>query len=106
MVHSVSTDYTQVNVYVHSVYKKCQMSANYAPCPLTTYYYILHTYMYTRIRRVYVYVYTRIHVYVRIRTYLRICACFGGRGADEGEGEGRQPDRSLAKQDSLHKQPP
>ena len=28
----VSTDYTQVNVYVHSVYKLCTVSTNYAQC--------------------------------------------------------------------------
>ena len=50
---TVSTDFTQVNVYVHSVYKLCTVSTDYT---------------YTRIRRVYAY--TCIRVYVRICEYM------------------------------------
>ena len=49
---TVSTDYTQVNVYVHSVCKRCKVSTNYV---LSTDYTSTHI---------------RIHVYARIRTYL------------------------------------
>ena len=79
---TVSTDYTQVDVNVHSVYKLCKVPTNYAQCLQTI---LGETCMCTvsanhaqclqtmhSVHRLYVYAHTHtcIRVYARIRTYL------------------------------------
>ena len=59
---TVSTDETRVNVYVHSVYKLCKLSANYARCPQTVHIRV-RVYGYTSRTRIWIYItyaYTRI----------------------------------------------
>ena len=86
---TVSRNYTQVNVCVHSVYKLCKVFANYAQClhvcTVSTDYTPVNVYVHsvcklctvsTCIQGVYrLYVYTRIHVYVyaNMHVYVHIC---------------------------------
>ena len=63
---TVSTNYTRVNVYVHSVYKPRTVSTNYAQCPQTTRIRVCaHTFT-LHIRRVYVYAYAYTRICIRV----------------------------------------
>ena len=80
------TDYTRVNVYVHSVYKLCTVCTDYMYTRICMGIYVTYT---SRIHiRVYVYVYTytRKHVYAYTRVYTHIWnngIARGGGGASK-----------------------
>ena len=75
---TVSTNYTQVNVYVYSVHKPRTASTNYAQCPQTI---CMCVYVYACTSRTRICVY----IYMRPRTYTYISDLLGPSAPQGGQ---------------------